>query len=366
MPATLPLHDFWQLHAPHWQEDFGWLVPWHFGDWKREYQAALSSLAVWDISPRTTLVVAGKDRSTFLHNFCTNDIVRTGVGQGCEAFLTTAQAKILAWFHAFVEAETIYLDADPGRGPIMIQHLSRYHITEEVSFQDLSGQLAVLHWTGPRAQEKLARWLHVSSLPQQEHQHIMITCGDQALRVRQLRRLGQPGWDVVSPPGLARQLLEQVWDDNLCPLGYAAAEVLRIEAGWPVFGRDLDETNLPQEVDRDELAISFTKGCYLGQETVARIRAYGHVNRKLCGLRFNTADSLPSGTRLFAPQPSASATSPAADIGRITSSATSPRLGAAIALAWLRRGYWQPGTVVLAVSPSGSVTATVCALPFIA
>ena len=116
-----------------------------------------------------------------------------------------------------------------------------------------------------------------------------------------------------------------------------------MEAGTPVYGRDIDETNLPQEVARVERTISFTKGCYIGQETVARIRTYGHVNRTLVGLQLDGETAVPLGTKLFHADK---------EVGHITSSAVSPRLGQAIALAYVRRGSQEPGTRLEVETPA--------------
>ena len=378
--SVLPLAKLWQELSAHWRVEFGWELPEHFGDWRREYQAALDAAAVFELSYRTTILLLGRDRASFLHNFCTNDILGTPVGQGCEAFLTTAQAKVLAWFHAFIEKDAIILDADAGRGPVMVQHLSRYQISEDVTFEDRTGQWAILHICGPKAWENLVAVMGLPDLPQAEHEHLSTYLQAEEVRVRRLSRFGLPGWDLVSPPAIAAEIVVALMKNGLTPAGMQAAEVLRVENGWPIFGRDYDETNLAQELGRDQRAISFTKGCYLGQETVARLRAYGHVNRLLCGLRLGEGVLPARGTPLFAasasPTVSASAartepsatmiqTGTAGEIGRITSAVDSPRCGR-IALGWLRRGYWQPGTCVLANTPAGPVSATVSSLPFIA
>jgi len=360
--ANLPLADFWTALAQEWREDGGWRIPWHFGDWQREYQAAIHGAAVLDLSHRTTLVLTGRDHAAFLHNFCTNDILGTPIGRGCEAFLTTAHAKILAWFHAFREADAIYVDADPGRGPIIVQHLTRYQISEDVAFQDWSGQVAFLHVTGPSAAEVLKKRWHFQAWPGEELSHVLTDLDGQAIRLRRVSRLGQLGWDLLTDIATGRKLVQDLVSGSVQPLGHQAAEVLRVEAGRPVFDRDINETNLPQEVGRDEQAISFSKGCYLGQETVARIRAYGHVNRKLCGLRLPTGEVLPPGTRLV---PASTTAGQSGEIGAVTSCVYSPRCGCAIALAWLRRGWWQPGTTVVAEAANGPISATVVSLPFI-
>ena len=135
------------------------------------------------------------------------------------------------------------------------------------------------------------------------------------------------------------------------PAGLEAFELLRVEAGVPAYGVDIDETNLPQEVDRTEQAICFTKGCYIGQETVARIRAYGHVNRLLrkLVLLLPTTENL-IGRKLFRQ---------GQEIGQITSAVKSPRLGTTLALGYVRRGHNEPGTAVDVETPAGLLPATV-------
>ena len=126
------------------------------------------------------------------------------------------------------------------------------------------------------------------------------------------------------------------------PAGADAFEMARIEAGTPLYARDISDKNLPQEVNRDALAISFTKGCYLGQETVARIDALGHVNRVLVGVRFAGSEPPPPGTELTVTE--AQGSEGKATVGAVTSAAYSPRLGSSLALAYVRRGHTQPGT----------------------
>jgi folate-binding protein YgfZ len=169
-----------------------------------------------------------------------------------------------------------------------------------------------------------------------------------------LRRTSErslPGYALVAAAGDIEPLSAALSAAGARAVPAASLEILRIEAGFPVFGRDISEQNLPQEVNRDDRAISFTKGCYLGQETVARIDALGHVNRLLCGLRFAERTVPPIGLQL-------EQTGQA--VGRVTSAAWSPRLGAAIALGYLRRGAHEPGAKL----GSSAGEATVEALPF--
>jgi folate-binding protein YgfZ len=133
--------------------------------------------------------------------------------------------------------------------------------------------------------------------------------------------------------------------------------VLRIEAGTPEYGIDIDESNLPQEVGRMEQAVSFIKGCYIGQETVARIRTYGHVNRLLIGVKLAENREVPSGAGI---------SRDGVEVGRVTSSVVSPAARTGIAMGYVRRGSNEPGTLVEISAGDGSVRGEVCGLPIVA
>ncbi|MGH7193444.1 MAG: YgfZ/GcvT domain-containing protein, partial [Candidatus Saccharimonadales bacterium] len=163
--------------------------------------------------------------------------------------------------------------------------------------------------------------------------------------------LTQPGGFLVfSAREAAAEIADALARAGVTPCLPADLEAARIEAGFPSYGRDITDKTLPQEVARDKWAISFTKGCYLGQETVARIDALGHVNKTLVGLRFEGGEIPPTGAELSAA---------GQVVGQITSAAFSPRLGSPLALAYIRRGSDRPGTQL--DSPVGS--AEVVALP---
>jgi folate-binding protein YgfZ len=166
--------------------------------------------------------------------------------------------------------------------------------------------------------------------------------------VRRSGLLGPDAWSVVCLRAQKDEVARALYDAGAAPCGAAAVEVVRIEAGVPLYGADITEDNLPQEVNRNDQAISFTKGCYLGQETVARIDALGHVNRTLVGLKF---------TRGAAPDPGCELTAGETAVGRVTSVAFSPRLGAAVALGYVRQGHNQPGARLASVCGEAEVVA---------
>ena len=191
--------------------------------------------------------------------------------------------------------------------------------------------------------------------------HMAISLGSHHCTLIQHTALARPAYELRIPAAHVGDVWRVIWQAGkplgLIPLGTMAFESLRIEAGWPVFGRDIDESNLPQEVGRTERAISFTKGCYLGQETVARIDALGHVNRHLVGLLIpSERDSLPPGAKISKGDKV---------LGQITSSAHSLALGHSIALGYVRRGSERPGTELVIDLQGRMIPAFVSELPLI-
>jgi folate-binding protein YgfZ len=353
-----PLHELTAAAGATFGETEGWLLPLHYGDAALEYHTAVSDIAVFDVSHRGYVEAKGPEAGKFLHNLCTNDVLKLPLGAGCEAFLTTSQAKIAAYvviYHAMLpHAGELYLvDAGPGMGEPVLKHLDRFLISEQLELADRTKEFAQLHLAGPRAPAVLEGLTSSSNAAFQEYQHECLPLAGFSCQVRRRDILGLPGYDIVIPQEQAAFVWKALLTAGARPAGTAAYEVLRIEAGSPVYGRDIDETNLPQEVGRVERTISFTKGCYIGQETVARIRTYGHVNRSLVGLKLSTSTPVASGTKLLRD---------GKEVGQVTSSVVSPRMGTVIGLGYARRGNQEPGTI-LQLDGSGS-QAEVASLPF--
>lgn len=307
---------------------------------------------LFDVSTRTQIEVTGRDRVKFLHSFCTNDIKKLQPGQGCEAFVTNVNGKVLGHIFVFVERDSLWIESVAGSAATLLPHFDRYVITEDVRFADRSAEFAELLLTGSSSIELLERLgLSVSALPRYGH----LTHGSDTFPLRSVRRVDW--FDVpaclltmpVAQRDEVRQILTQAGarmadDDEF--------QALRIAAGFPIYGIDITEENLAQEVGRTELAISFTKGCYLGQEPIARIDAMGHVNRQLCRIEL-TSGPLPSaGTTIF-DKP----TSDGKPIGTITSSA-SKRIGAddkPLTLAYVRSAFAKTGGKVFVEGREASV-----------
>ncbi len=337
MSKLLPLHDLHVQAGAVFTGQMGWQVPQHYGDEAGEYRAALEGTAIFDLSDRATIELRGRDARAFLHNLCTNDIKNLPVGASCEAFLTTAKARIVAHIWVYqVAGSSLLLDAAPGMAETVLAHLDHYLISEQVDLVNRSEDLALLRLCGPQS----ARLVEAI----------------QGCHVRRQNLLALEGHDVFCPVTAAATVWEGLRQAGARPAGRLAYEVLRVEAGLPEYGPDIDEERLAMEVGRTSQAICYTKGCYLGQETIVMARDRGQVNRQLLGLRLGTGSFLERGTKLFQGTEEA---------GQVTSSVQSPRVGGAIALAYLRRGCQAPGTELLVEPTTAGRSATVSSLPFV-
>jgi tRNA-modifying protein YgfZ len=275
-----------------------------------QYEALRAGNGFVELNGWSSISVTGGDRQTFLHNFCTNDIKRLQPGESCEAFFTNVKGKIVGHGLVANRPEEITIVGPPGQSPRLIEHLDRYVIREDVQLRGTTAE-----------------------------QCSILICAENSGAIRPAYNWPLLG-SIPCKLAMVDHSSRTAFKDELTNRGFIscsldAFNVLRIEAGTPLFGVDFDESNLPQEVGRDRQAISFTKGCYLGQETVARIDALGHVNQRLVGVRF-AADGVPdAGTEL---------SRGGATAGRVTSAVFSPKLGAPLALAMVRREHQAVGS----------------------
>lgn len=277
-------------------------------DWIDNYRHCDSTGVYFDTPSIQRLVVRGADRAKFLQNMCTNDVANLAPGQACETLFTNVKGHVLAHTVAECLPDEIALYLLGSEPAELAMHLERYIIREEVTL-DIDD----------------AAWGLVVAPPEK-----------MGARAR-TNLLIQPTFFANSSAGFIEGV-DDVWN------------ALRIEAGLPLAGVDYGEGTLPQELSRDARAISFTKGCYLGQETVARIDAVGHVNKKLVGVKFTIASP---------PSIDAELQKDEKPVGAITSLTYSPVLDAWLGLALVRRGSNEPGTKL----DCGGEEAEVVALP---
>lgn len=327
-------------------------TPVHFGSSQNEYAAATTGAALFDVSDRALLELSGGDRVRFLHSFCTNDIKRLREGQGCEAFVANVKGRALGHVWVDVGQSSLWLDADAGSAERLIPHLERYVINEDVAIADRGADWGELLVMGPASASRLEQvGINVRGLANLDH--VVCRVFDAAARVRRFDVGPQPAYALF----LARDCLGKSWqrlrDTGIEPAGSEAWNALRIEAGLPDFGVDFSEENLAQEVGRTKTAISFTKGCYLGQEPIARLDAMGHVNRELRSLRVTGEIVPPPGSRVFG---EAAASAP---VGTVTSSVFSHKDNSPVAMAQLRSNASACGREVFVESHGLPVPATV-------
>jgi tRNA-modifying protein YgfZ len=319
------------------------------GELLQQHSALQSGLGVADLGCRAVIEMRGKDRAQLLHGLCTNDIKSLKPDEGCEAFLTNGQGRIVAYVYVFNAAESIILNSTEGTASSIVQSLDRYVIREDVRFQDHSPNHHTILLSGRGATAFLSKHWDLSLLSR-PLQHAMYSWKSMDLHVCRVPYTGSDSYFVSIPTNAAETLIHEIIAVGGILCDPSAIESKRIESGTPIFTRDITDENLPQEVDRNAEAISFKKGCYLGQETVARLDALGHVNRLLRGVRFS-GDTVPvPGTEITVEHKI---------VCRITSSCWSLGLNAPLALAYVRRGYHSVGSRF--PTPGGS--AEVVSLP---
>jgi folate-binding protein YgfZ len=316
-----------------------------------EYQRAWHHAVLFDCSGRGKITLSGADAPRFLHNLCTNDILGLPPRAGCETFLTTNKAKAIAYLLVFhqVEPDRLWIDTDAGRAEVVYRHLDRYLISERVEIADWTNDYAQWYVVGPQALDAVNS---LCALPTEPGplQEILLREGVWARRRDLMPSL--PGFDLICPVEKVAAYQEQLARQGASLAGHRTYEVLRVEAGLPVFGADIDEERMVVEVGRGTRAISYTKGCYLGQETIVMARDRGHVNRFLVGLKVEGEEPLLPGTQVFAGNN---------EVGKVTSSVRSPRVGV-IALAYVRRGHEEVGTELRIAEEARG--AAVSSLPF--
>lgn len=310
---------------------------------------------------RDLLRMTGRDRQSFLQGMVTNDVLRLAPGDGCYAFLLDATGHILADMRVLNVGESLLLDLEPGTAAFVSATLDKYLIMEKVRIADVTSAFGTYALGGAGVGEHLQRdygiadslaWKSYTNRVISPHGGDCVVCRLDTANVPLYRLyFTDPGnMDVVYiPRSVAGEIESELSDADL--------DALRIEAGIPRFGVDLDKTVLAPEARQDDRAVSYKKGCYIGQEIVARIDARGHTNKGLVGF-------FPDPAQATRPEPNAPVFAPdGKNVGRITSASLSPTLGVPIALGHLRNEYAAPGTALSVGTPDG-VAVIVAALPF--
>lgn len=317
-----------------------------------QYRLLREEAGLVDRSARGKLLVSGAEAAEYLQGQLTNDVEGVARGEGCYAALLDRKGRMQADMRVLrFDPERIWLDTEPEGLDRVVRHLGMYRVGRDVELSDLSEEWAILSVLGPAAAARLGQVQATAGqaaerLAGEEHTHLELELsGEQAHVVA----AWPTGVDLLLPSAAAGSLRAQLAAAGVPEVSEEAAEVLRVEGGRPRFGREMTNETIPQEAGINERAVSFTKGCYIGQETVARLHYKGKPNRSLRGLRLDAPVEEGEPVR-----------HPEREVGRIGTSVLSPARGP-LALAVLRREA-EPGTRV-EVGES-RVGAEVCEVPF--
>ncbi len=331
-------------------------LPARFTTLQNEWGAVRQRCGLLDARFRGLLRMTGSDRVTFLQGMLSNDVARLKDGEGTYAAVLTQQGKVVSDLRVYLLADEVWLDVPAARAAAVRESLERYIIADDAEFAADDSWAPLVAVEGPQADRVLLAVTGeaVTDLPAFAHREL--TFDGTRIRAVAATHTGENGYLLCGSPAAGPSLWEYCRTAGAEPVGMEALDVLRIEAGIPWYGRDMDDTLLISEVGL-EAAVSSTKGCYLGQEVVERVAARGQVHRKLVGL-------VCAGQAV--PPPDAKLLHDGKEVGWITSAVWSPARAAVIALGYTRRECWQVGAEVQVVVAEGSIAARVAALPFYA
>jgi len=330
-------------------------------DLELHYGYLRRSAGVLDLSSRSRVCVTGPDRQRFINGQVTNNVKDLKGGQGCYAALVTAKGKMQSDLFIYCLPDELLLDFEPGLTAAVMERLERYVIADDVQVVDVGSVYGLLTVQGPRSAD-VARAVGLEPPSAPLNWSRSESTGGEIYSMSNARGT-VAGFDVFVPAEQVRAMRERLVQAAAKVQGGAssveALEIVRIESGIPKFGVDMDETNLASEAGIEARAISYSKGCYIGQEVISRVRAFGQVARSLRGLRFPA--ELPQfpqkGHKLFRD---------GKDVGYVTSSCRSHALQLVVALGYVRREHNSSGTELHLGAPDSPVKAVVCDLPFVA
>ncbi len=300
--------------------------------------------------------VKGKETFTFLQTQTTNDVLQIQIGQGQNNAITDRQARLIANFsvHRAAENEALIM-VESSQKELLLNHIKTYLFREEVEFTALNYTLLALQ--GPKSPLVLEKIFEDQSLPDKPNDTAQLTLDGNQVDLILRSLTGEEGHILCFQNELKDSLIQKILNTEtpLIEVGKTAREVLRIEAGIPIFGKDMDQKNILPETGLEHSCVSYNKGCYIGQEVIARIKTYGAANFALMGLIIEGSDLPPyNGTLRLGDK----------KIGTIKSSVRSVSLGKIISLAYIQKDHRSPDIDLEATIDNSSVKVKTCLLPF--
>lgn len=338
---------------------FGWEMPSSYTSPAEEHEAVRTAVGFIDLSYFGSLRIWGTEGAQFLHGLVTNDVKGLKKGQGMRAAFLTGHGKVRALCRVLGLGDGEYLVInDPQTHEQIKQYVAPFSYAGDFKVEDVSDQRRVLSVQGPSSL-LVMREVSFEPVPKlAPHEWMSTIIAGHHVVVVGTRLTGELGFDILVPA----EGLKDVWDfvlvkggfHSIRPFGHRALDSLKIEAGVPVYGIDVDDTNMMLETDLAD-AVSFTKGCYTGQEAVAMATYRGHISKRLSGLRIQGEVIPARGDKVF---------KDGKEIGYITSALKSPTLRSVIAMAYIKYGFYEPENPVDVLSEGISLRAVVAKLPF--
>ena len=332
-------------------------MPASYGDTPGEYAAVRDDGAgLIDLSSRARIEVSGAEAVQFLNGLVTNDMKTLADGKWMLAAFPTPQGRLISSTRVLRRGDSFLFDTEAVSHAALYKTLERFTLAGDFRVADKTDTLAQLSIQGSRAAEIVGQVLGQEAASLERWRVLTIEWKDALLSIIRATHTAEDGFDLFVDASHALSLWEALTSNGARPVGFDALEILRIEAGLPRYGLDMDETNIVTEAGLDE-AVSYTKGCYTGQEIIARIRWRGHVAKKLTGLLLGEEGKVEREAKILATD--------GKEIGRVTSSAFSPRLKRTIALGYIKYDYLAPGTEVRVRVGDEEREAVVTELPYV-
>lgn len=350
------LHE--RLHATMIERD-GWRLPASYGDAAAEYRTVRDGGAgLLDLSSRRRVRVRGSEAVQFLNGLITNDVKALAAGAWMTAAFPNAQGRLLASARVLHQGDEFLFDTEAASGERVFKTLERFTLAGDFHVTDITSDSSTISVQGEGARRVIEATFGRETASLEQGRLMTTEWNGQAVSLIRATHTAEDGFDLFITADSAIPLFESLIASGARPVGFDALERLRVEAGQPRYGTDMDETNVVLEAGLDD-AVSYTKGCYIGQEIIARIHWRGHVAKRLAGLAFeDEREVIAQGSKVVTPE--------GREIGRLTSATFSPRLGRAVALAYIKYDFLAPGTRVRVLTPGDEEReAVVSNLPFV-
>jgi folate-binding protein YgfZ len=309
-----------------------------------------------ELSSRGRILVSGAEVVMFLNGLITNDMKTLAVDSWMPAVFPNVQGRLLASVRVIHRGDGFLIDTESATHETVLKLLGRFTLAGDFRVMDLTGETVTLSIQGKRAEEIVSATLGEAAAKVERQRLVKTNFADGQVTALRATHTAEDGFDLFIDAKAAGDLRDSLTSAGAQVVSSETCETLRIEAGIARYSVDMDETNVVTETNLDD-AVSFTKGCYIGQEIIARIKYRGHVAKKLTGIILEGAPALERGARILADEEK--------EIGRVTSSTFSPTLARTIALGYVKYDYLAPGTKVKIISSEREYPATVAELPFV-